>query len=294
MKLEQLRVFVAVADSGGLADAGARVGRTPAALSMTLKQIEEDLGGALFEGDRKNRLTPLGNYALAQARRALAECDGAVADIRRFATGEHGLVRIAAVPSAATHLLPAAVQRLRALRPGVQVDLRDIDSAAVAEAVASGAVDFGVATLSEAASGLVSHRLLEDPFVLVCPAGHRLVALNRPVRWSDIDGAEFIGNGLCARIGAPAVATLMERSLLTVRNTTSLLTFVEQGFGVTLLPALAASASGTLSFLPLADRKATRKLDLLTRHDETLNPAAHALQGAICAVASEVTQADRT
>lgn len=294
MKLEQLRVFVAVADSGGLADAGARVGRTPAALSMTLKQIEEDLGGALFEGDRKNRLTPLGNYALAQARRALAECDGAVADIRRFATGAQGLVRIAAVPSAATRLLPAAVQRLRALRPGVQVDLRDIDSVAVAEAVASGAVDFGIATLSEAAPGLVSHRLLEDPFVLVCPAGHRLVALNRPVRWSDIDGAEFIGNGLCARIRAPAVATLMKRSLLTVRNTTSLLTFVEQGFGVTLLPALAAAASGTLSYLPLADRKATRKLDLLTRYDETLNPAADALQGAICAVAREMTQAHQT
>lgn len=288
MKLEQLRVFVAVAEAGELADAGNRIGRTPAAVSMTLKQIESDVGGALFEGERKGRLTPLGAYVLTQARRALAEYDQAVLNMRHYVTGAHGLVCIAAVPSAATRLVPPAIEALRARLPGVRVDVRDMDSAAVADAVATGVVDFGIATLTGATQGLSAERLLEDPFVLVCPATHRLAALKRPLRWSDLDVNEFIANGLCSRINARAVLALVAGSPLTVRNTTSLLAFVEQGFGVTLLPALAVSASSVLRSLPLADCNARRKLDVLTRQGETLNPAANALLNEVGLVSREL------
>ena len=288
MKLEQLRAFVAVAEAGELADAANRIGRTPAALSMTLKQIESDVGGALFEGERKGRLTPLGAYVLMQARRALAEYDQAVLNMRHYVTGAHGLVSIAAVPSAATQLVPLAIKALRAKRPGVRITVRDMDSAAVAETVAAGIVDFGIATFTAAAQGLITERLLEDPFVLVCAATHRLTALNRPLRWSDLDVNEFIANGLCSLINAPSVSALIAGAPLTVRNTTSLLAFVEQDFGVTLLPALAVSASSTLRSLPLVDRKAKRKLDVMTRQGETLNPAANALLYEVGVVAHEL------
>ena len=49
VKLEHLGVFVAVAEAGELQRAAAHLRRTPAALSMTLKQLEEALGGSLFE-----------------------------------------------------------------------------------------------------------------------------------------------------------------------------------------------------------------------------------------------------
>lgn len=289
MKIEYLRAFIAVAEAGELADAGARIGRTPAALSMTLKQVEAELGGgALFEGERKGRLTPLGMYALQQSRKAVSECDFAVANIRSFATGELGLAQVAAVPTAATRVIPLAIQRLRANRPAARVELRDIDSAAVVHAVSSGAVDFGIATLPGAKAGLEAEFLLEDPFVLVCPANHPLVALNRPIRWSDIDPHDFIANGLCANIGLTPVADLTSRALLTVRNTTSLLAFIEQGFGVTLLPALAAPRSDTLVSLTLEDRSVKRRLDVLVRQGETLSPAAGALLAEVRGVSKEL------
>ena len=290
MKLEQLRVFVAVAEAGELADAAHRIARTPAAVSMTLKQVESEFGGVLFEGERKSRLTPLGAYLLTQATRALAEYDNALLNVRHYASGTHGLARIAAVPSAATRLVPPAIKALRSLRPSVRVDIRDIDSVAVAAAVAQGVVDFGIASLAEDVAGLAAERLLEDPFVLVCPTTHRLAALQRPLLWSDLDTDEFIANGLCARINAPAVHELIASAPLTVRNTTSLLAFVEQGFGVTLLPALAVSASGSLRFLPLDDRSATRKLDILTRQGDTMNPAANALLDEVRSVARELVE----
>ena len=59
VKVEHLRVFVAVAEAGELQQAAAHLGRTPAALSMTLKQLEDELGGSLFENERKGRLTYL-------------------------------------------------------------------------------------------------------------------------------------------------------------------------------------------------------------------------------------------
>ena len=54
--LSQLRVFEAVAKSGSLKDAAAQLGRTISAVSMTLKQLEAEVGAKLFEADRKKRL----------------------------------------------------------------------------------------------------------------------------------------------------------------------------------------------------------------------------------------------
>ena len=88
IKLEYLRVFVTVAETRALNEAAERLGRTPSAISMTLKQIEESLGGPLFEGERKAALTQLGAFALRHARKAVAEHDAATAAIQRFARGE--------------------------------------------------------------------------------------------------------------------------------------------------------------------------------------------------------------
>ena len=59
IKLEMLRYFVEVAKTGNLSQAAERLGRSPSALSMMLKQFEEHLGAPLFETDRKSNLTLL-------------------------------------------------------------------------------------------------------------------------------------------------------------------------------------------------------------------------------------------
>ena len=60
MRLELLKTFRIVAEQGSLARAADILGRTPSAISMSLSQLEAELGAPLFETDRKNRLTPLG------------------------------------------------------------------------------------------------------------------------------------------------------------------------------------------------------------------------------------------
>ncbi len=271
LKLEQLRVFVAVAESGTITEAAEQIGRTTSAVSMTLSQIENQIGGRLFDGERKSKLTPLGTYTLQQAKLSVDQHQRSLNDIRRFASGEEGLTRIAVVPSVATRLLPAAINRLRQQLPLLKVDIRDIDSSAIHEVLHTGLVDFGIASLPEDNS-LDAEFLLEDSYRLICRQDHPLNRLKRPVGWPDIDAGEFIVNGLCEHIDAPDLQDIVARSNLYMHNTQSILAFVESGFGVTILPALTRPPSDSYSALPIENLAIKRELSILKRKAVSLSP----------------------
>ena len=260
-----------VANSGTLTEAAQQIGRSVAAVSMTLSQIEHQIGGSLFDGERKSRLTPLGQYTLQQARRAVDEHQHALAEIERYASGAQGLSRIAVVPSAATRLLPPAIEQLARHFPGVQIDLRDIDSAAIHDAIHAGAVDFGIASKPDDDS-LDSELLLSDPFRILCRADHPWAVLARDLKWRDLDGESFIANGLCRQIDNPELIRLMNASTLFIHNTLSLLAFLEAGLGVTLLPSLVRQQNDGLCALPIAGFDAQRELFILKRKNSSLSP----------------------
>jgi DNA-binding transcriptional LysR family regulator len=70
-----MRSFVAVCEAGGVRAAADQVGRTPSAVSMTLKQLEDDIGAPLFEGERRGALSPVGRILLEEARAMIAHYD---------------------------------------------------------------------------------------------------------------------------------------------------------------------------------------------------------------------------
>ena len=247
---------------------------------MTLSQIENQIGGKLFDGERKSRLTPLGLYTLQQAKQAVDAHQRAVNDIRKFARGEEGLTRIAVVPSFATRVLPDAISRLRQQLPQLEVDIRDIDSNAIHDAIHTGLVDFGVASLPEDDS-LDGEYLMEDSYRLICRYDHPLSRLGRAVEWSDIDPEQFIVNGLCQHIHDPAMEALIQGSNLFMHNTLSILAFVESGFGLTILPALSRPQSDIFTALPIANLDVKRELYILNRKAGSLSPIDLRLIGAI-------------
>ena len=109
IKLDMLRTFRVVAEKGTLSAASDALGRTASAISMTLSQLEEDVGAPLFETDRKNRLTPLGLLVLEESGRATDAFQRSTDAIRRHALSTAGTVRIVAVPSATITVLPQAI-----------------------------------------------------------------------------------------------------------------------------------------------------------------------------------------
>ena len=275
IKIDMLRCFAAVATSGNLADAANRLGRTPSAVSMMLKQFEEHLGAPLFESERKSRLTPLGAFALDQAVRELDHFERTVAAIQHFSHAKSGYVRVAAVPSVAEAILPAVVRDFLRDHPGVQIDIRDMDSAGVLRELEKERVDLGFASAAGVGAEIVREELFSDAFGVVCRPDHPLTQALRPIDWTQLDGGSFIGNGICRHIADERFQMIFSGSRLMVRNTTSLLAMVRAGIGVTVLPRLAVDpAEKRLAFLPVADPAARRRIDILRRSHQTPTPAA--------------------
>lgn len=277
VRVEALRTFVLVAESGNITDAADKLGRTPSAVSMTLKQLEGHLGRPLFEGDRKSRLTGLGDYVLEQARRQVEQFTQTVRSIESYARNEIGQIYVACVPSFATHLLPVVLRRYLSNWPRIAVDIRDMNSQAVHRLVEQGRVDIGIATAPQGRAGPNISPLMRDPFGVVCPIDHPLTALDRPLLWADLQDYTFIANGICARIEDPEFQEILSRSTLMVRNTTSILALVASGVGITVLPRLAAPHDTERArFLPLLDATILRPLHIMTRSNSALAPAAEA------------------
>jgi DNA-binding transcriptional LysR family regulator len=281
IKLEQLRQFLVVSQCNSLMEAAEQLHRTPSAVSMTLKQIETTLGGPLFEGDRKRDLTPLGRFVYTRAERSVSEHRRMLEEIESYAKGDTGLVRIAAVPSAATQQLPEAIAQCQQHRPALQIELHDTDSAAVHVAVLSGDADLGIASLPADGSQLQHQLLARDAFVCVCSAEHPLADDASPLTWKALGKHRFIHNGLCEQIEHPTVRTLSESAHLRVYNIASLLAFVRKNMGITLLPEGSVTDSAGLVTRPLRDKNATRSLYLLRRADYTPSPAVLELTRAI-------------
>jgi|SRR5688572_1591389 len=284
VRLETLRVFLIVAESGNIMDAAARLGRTPSAVSMALKQIEDDLGGRLFQSDRKHSLTDLGQFVREATAVLLRDFDRAMELIRAYADSRAGGLRIASVPSVAAMLLPRVLKGFVGARPDVEVELVDTDSVGVRRLVEGGQADFGIASPPPALARLAFRPLFADPFRLVCQAGSPLAKRGRKASWAMLEGHEMILNEASRSIPAPAFRVLAQRARLTVRNVTSLLALVQSGAGVTLLPALAtASLPPALRAVPLTDPAAVRTVGLLSREGRISSPLAGSFTAALIA-----------
>lgn len=277
IKISALRVFVAVAEYGNIQGAAARVGRSMSAVSMTLKQLETQLGASLFESDRKSTLTPLGQYLLEAARAEILRHERAMAAIRAYTKGEIGRLELACIPSVGANLLPEVIQRYIARFPGVELDVRDTDTLSVLRSVEAGVVEIGIAGKQEHGASLAFRPIFQDDLVVVCAAGSPLAGRSASsVDWGDIAGEPVIANGIMLGLSWPDGTGMTDGARLLVRNTTSLLALVRAGVGITVLPRLAVPAAGGDGLVALAFRQPglRRTVGIILRAGMELSPAA--------------------
>ncbi|RYG91426.1 LysR family transcriptional regulator [Loktanella sp. IMCC34160] len=278
IKLEMLRVFRIVADQGSLAGAAARLGRTPSAISMTLSQLEAEVGAPLFETDRKNRLTKVGALVLEEAVRTTDVFESCRMTIQRLTASIAGTVRIAAVPSAIATILPNAIAHFQKTRPDVRLEISDLDSASVRRRVRLDEADIGILTASEEAqdNGL---EIETDPLGILYradgPIDRAIRSGKGRISWAVLRHEPLIANPLCAWVSHPTVEELREACNLEARNTTALISFVREGLGATILPqsVRAILPTGLLLNCP-DDPVALRTLRMISNPDRRLAPAA--------------------
>ena len=193
MDLRQLEYLVAVAEEANFTRAAERVHVSQSGVSSQVRRLEEELGAALFDrSERVVRLTAAGTAALEPARRALAEA----AAVRRAVDEVNGLVRgrlsLGMLHGCAIGPWLDAVAGFGRRHPGVELVLREADSAELVAGVTSGGLDAALVAVAGAVppdlSSLVlvseppvavvgPDRELSDPVTLRRLAGERLISL---------------------------------------------------------------------------------------------------------------------
>ncbi|WP_315925594.1 LysR family transcriptional regulator [Mesorhizobium sp. SP-1A] len=275
--LSALRVFKAVADLGSITEAAERLGRTPSTVSMALKTFEEELGVQLFQSERKNRLTPTGQFVRDRANDVLSQYERAISSIEAFARNQTGRVDLACVPSVAVSILPRVLLHFRAKYPQVEISVHDADSPSVVESVLAGKVGLGVASVRRDQPDLDFKPLFNDALGIVCRADDPLARHDGPVSWDVVRGRTLLGNGITGLIDSTQFSDLVSRAPIKVYNVLSLLALVRAEVGITVLPRLSLpSSEHDLRFVALDDPMARRTVGLLSRASEVASPAGEA------------------
>lgn len=281
MELRHLRYFVAVAEEGGFSRAARRLHVVQPTLSMQIRDLEDELGGALFErGARRTSLTAAGQAFLVEARQVLAQADRARTTARMALHGETGSVRIGVAGAAVLGgLLTSRIRVFCAARPLVRVELREAGPERQRTAILAGELDVGYSALPAPPDEprLASARVSSVSFVVALPTGHALTD-HQNLTASQLADAELIEYTGGQR-GDDAVVDVIRRirpdqRLASARyradTTLSVLALVAAGVGLAVVPAGVdlAGVPGVV-YRPLAEPEVSIEFHLLHRAGET-------------------------
>jgi LysR family hydrogen peroxide-inducible transcriptional activator len=245
--LKQLRYFSALAHHKHFGRAAAACAITQPALSMQIRDLEQELGVQVVErrpGDLV--LTEVGREVARRAERVLVSAGDLVDFARHGGRPLSGRLRLGIIPSLAPYLLPRILPALQQRFPDLRVELRETQTKPLLDELARGTLDAVMLALPASEAEIETIRLFEDPFLLAVPASDPRPEATR-VTARDIDQQRLIllEEGHCLRDQALAYcagrgatvnnlgASLGATSLATVMQ------MVANGYGVTLVPRVA-------------------------------------------------------
>ncbi len=171
LELDLLRTLVAIAETGNFSAAGERLGRTPSAISMQVKKLEELLGATAFVRDSRSvQLTRDGEALLQHARRVLSLNQEIMT---RFISPDLvGQVRLGAPDDVAERFLPSMLRQFGESHPGIILDVTVDGTQRLLDAVDADELDLSIVTCE---SGFATEEraeiLFREPLVWACLAG---------------------------------------------------------------------------------------------------------------------------
>jgi DNA-binding transcriptional LysR family regulator len=280
--LTTLRLFVAVAELGSVTRAAERLHIAPAAASRRIVDLESQFGLPLFERRPHGMaLTDAGRSMLAHARGIAYTVLRMQDDAASFLGGDQGVVRIAAPKSALIQFLPADIQRCAAACPGVRIDVQEMNSQLVQQALRRDVADIGIFESTLGAIDLPTLAYRSDRLVVVAAQNHPLAG-RLELTLEDILDCEVIGlgDGSAVALTLERLANEAGRSLhmrMRVSGFDSMAALVAQGLGLGVMPAAVADsiASGPrYARIAIADAWAVRHFVLCHRQPTLLSRAA--------------------
>ncbi|UNO38734.1 LysR family transcriptional regulator [Streptomyces sp. MST-110588] len=298
LNLDRLRTLSAVARHGSVSAAADGLYVTSSAVSQQLAKLERETGQQLLaKSGRGVRLTDAGRLLAEHAARILSQVELAQADLEAHRGQAVGELRLAAFPTAARGLFPAALAALRADHPQLRPRLSEMDPEVSVRSVLRGDVDLAVVLdwynrPMRLAEGLAKAPLLDDPADVAMPAGHRLAG-RRSVEledfadddWISWPQGEFCHEWLMFTLRGkgiePRIAHMAEEHH-------TQLALIAQGLGVAVAPRLGRGpVPEGVSVVPVGHAM-RRQVYAIWRHDADRRPSIRAALGALRVAAKAV------
>lgn len=283
IELRHLRYFVAIAESMSFRAAAERLHISQPPLSRQMKQLERELGTALFERHgRRIQLTEAGSRFLGDAMAVLDGIAQARETALQIGSGSRGRIRLGFVSTALYGILPNVVRALQRRHKDIELVLRELTLPAQLRALDRGEIDAGIVIEPPSLDGLESLDLYLEPLVLCLPDRHALAATppRRPIAARALAGETFISfprelaPGLHDRIVEYAARAGFDLTLgQQAVQMQTIVGLVSVGLGVAIVPESLRSLSRPgIVYRELRPRtKAVRTV--LIWHDERRSPA---------------------
>jgi LysR family hydrogen peroxide-inducible transcriptional activator len=302
--LRQLRYLVSLARTRHFGKAAEECAITQPALSMQIRELEREIGAVLVER-RPNEivLTQTGAEVATRAEQILAATRDLV-DFARHRDLLTGGLQLGIIPTLAPYILPRILPRLQRHYPKLRLKVRETQTRTLVEELAAGALDVVMLALPIESSDLETRTLFDDPFLLAVPTSEKL---RGRVSVDEVDQQRLIllEEGHCLRDQALAFCGAPRRDATSNLGTTSLgatslttvMQMVANGYGVTLVPEVAANTEvrdGRVKLLRFTEPTPGRTIGLAWRRTSPRRRDFEAFGDVVCRAIKTASAKART
>lgn len=280
-----LKLFVSIVEEGTIAAAAEREHIAASAVSKRVSELEEYFHTQLLRRTNKGVVpTEAGITLLQLARGVLHDLNNITLQIREYASGVRGHVRLSANISAINQFLPAEIRSFMDSHPQVHVHLEAAISEAIVNSVAENAADVGVITMDAYRHDLEYFPYHSDQLIVITPKEHPLAG-QRSISFSETLDFDFVGLPVGSALHNQILRAAHEldrtpKLRIQVNSFDALCLMVEAGLGIGIVPKGAAKPyfkGLRIRSITLDEPWANRELKLCVRSLEALPAAARLL-----------------
>jgi DNA-binding transcriptional LysR family regulator len=281
LNLRLLQTFMLVAEHRSFRIAAEHAHRSQSAVSTQVKQLEAQLGIALFHRTTRNvTLTAEGDQLYAGARRAMHEIGLSLRNVQEAADVRRGKVTLACVPTMASTALPSILSVFEKDYPEVRVSLREMQTG-LNQAVRDGEVDFGVGPVAQGDADLAFDPILDEPLMGLVPKAFLRRGARNTITLAALTAMPMLVLRTSTALQKYVEATMRERSLKfktkhqCIQAETQI-AMAEAGLGAAILPRslVLAHRSRKTRALRILEPAMSRQISIITLRGRKLTPAA--------------------
>ncbi len=280
-----LKLFVSIVEEGTIAAAAEREHIAASAVSKRISELEDSFHTQLLRRTNKGVVpTEAGITLLQLARGVLHDMNNITLQIREYASGVRGHVRLSANISAINQFLPAEIKAFMNSHPQVHVHLESNISEAIVNSVAENAADVGIITMGAYRHDLEYFPYHSDQLIVITPKEHPLAGA-RSISFRDTLDYDFVGLPVGSALQNQLLRAAHEldrtpKLRIQVNSFDALCLMVEAGLGIGIVPKGAAKPYFKgLRIRPiiLDEPWANRELKICVRSYDALTAAAKLL-----------------